>query len=518
MQPEKNSRHAVRSAGKISFFSAFGFIFALLIDVIIAGRFGLSRETDALFIAITLPQLIASILLVAANVALVPVFTKMLLAEGQTGLWKLTSNLISIALLIFILIGFTGAFASSIIVTLLGAGLNQPTKNLAIGLSRIMFLMVIPIGAIEVMKATLNSLHSFAYPAATAVIKNIVIFLSILLIPSNDIYVVAIGYVIATFTQFAFLLISLFFKGFRYKLGLKLNDEWTREALRQMRHPMAGAMMGQGNVIVERFLASFLPLGVVSALGYARRVLRAVDDIFLGSVTTAFLPRLSAQSANSETTKYKSTLTTSIKMLAFISFPLTALVIGLSESIVRLLFERGAFSVDNTQTMALLLSIYVTGIPAWALFQALQTAYYATGDTRRPFLFRISTLLLNIVLDVLLFLFFQASGLALALVLARTTITIVSAWYLHRRIQIVSSSLLSFLLRIALSSVLFGAISVILKEQLEPYIPIPNYAYIVEMGLRALFGVVVFTLSLFLLRVQEVLNLLQQMKLRFSPS
>ncbi|WP_420630015.1 murein biosynthesis integral membrane protein MurJ [Candidatus Leptofilum sp.] len=518
MKPEKSNRRAVRSAGKISIINGFGFISALLIDIIIAGQFGLGQETDALFIALTIPQLIASIFLVTTNVALVPLFTKVLLQKGKEGQWALTSNLVSLGLFLFSLIGLLGAFFSPVLVNLLGAGLDQPTKELATNLNRLLFLMVIPIGAVEVMKATLNALHHFAYPAATAVLKNLVVFFTIIITPSIEIHVVAIGYVLATFVQLLFLAVSLFLKGFRYRFSLDLQDRWTREALKQMRHPLTGAIMGQGNVIVERFLASFLPLGVVSALGYARRILRAVDNIFLGSVTIAFLPHLSAQSASSDAQKFKRTLTTSIKMLAFISFPITALVFGLSESIVQLLFERGEFSVDDRQIMALLLSIYVVSIPAWAIFQALQTAYYSTGDTKRPFLFRISTLILNIILDFSLFYFIQASGLALALVLARTFVTILSAWVLHKRIEIISTNLLSFLIRVGVSAVLLGISIFLLRGQFESIIPFSNYTYLVDMVMRALLGMIIFTSALFLLRVQEVLNLLQQMKMRLRPS
>jgi putative peptidoglycan lipid II flippase len=515
---EQSNRHAVRSAGKISIINSFGFISALLIDVVIAGRFGLSQDTDALFIALTLPQLIVSIFLVAANVALVPHFTKVLLLKGKPGQWQLTSNLMNLGALSFVLIGLVGSLVSPLLITFLGAGLDQSTKILAIDLSRILFLMVIPIGAVEILKATLNALHSFSYPAATAVIKNLAILLTIFISPSLDIRVVAVGYVIATFVQLLFLLISLMSKGFKYQFSLRLNDKETIEALRQMRHPLAGAVMGQGNVVVERFLASFLPLGVVSALGYARRVLRAVDNIFLGSVTTAFLPRLSAQSANSETKKYKSTVTASIKMLAFISLPITALVIGLSESIVRLLFERGAFSIEDTQTMALLLRIYVTSIPAWAIFQALQIAYYSTGDTKRPFLFRIITLGINIVLDLLLFYFWGAPGLALALALARTIITFYAAWRLDRLIKIINAPLVSFLTRIAIAALLFGIIVFILRGQFGHYELIAPYATLVDMIIRVALGALIFALSLFVLQVKEAMQLVRLLKVRFGLS
>lgn len=515
MQPEKSSRRAVRSAGKISILNGFGFFSAFLIDVVIAGQFGLSKETDALFIALTIPQLIASIFLVAVNVALVPIFTRVLIEESKSKLWDVANNLMNITALAFLLFGVVGSLISPLIVAVLGAGLPLETRDLAVELNGILFLMVIPIGAIEVLKATLNALHSFAFPAATALIKNIVILLIIVYNPSLDIRIVAASYVISTFVQFLFLILSLRFKGFRYKFKLNLRDDFTRESLLQLRHPLAGAFMGQGNVVLERFLASFLPLGVVSALGYARRILRAVDNIFLGSVTTAFLPRLSAQSASSENNKYKSTLATSIKMLAFISLPITALIIGMSESIIRLLFERGAFSGDDTQTIALLLTLYVVSIPAWAVFQALQTSYYSTGDTKRPFQFRIITLVFNIVLDLLLFYWLGAPGLALALSISRIIITIYTAWMLHRLINIVNRPLTVFFVQILIASLLFGVIVFVLRGKFGTLSTLARFATLTDMLVRGIIGTIVFFMSLFILQVKEVTQFIHQLQKRF---
>ena len=502
---------AIGSAGKVSVIGGLGFISALLVDIVIVGQFGLSRETDVLFIAFTIPQLIASISLVVVKVALVPLFAKLGQDQGIINVWKLTNNLINGSFLLFIPISLLGILTSPFTITLLGAGLNQPTKNLAIELNRILFLMIIPIGATEVIKATLNASRSFVFPAATTIVKNVSVLFTLIFTSSPNINVVAAGYVIATFVQFSFLMLRLLIKGFRYNLVFYIDDKSTQEALQQMRHPLIGAILGQGDVLIERFLASFLPFGIVSAIGYAKRILRAVDSIFLGSVTTAFLPYLSSQSTNNEIANYKNILNTLIRLLIFISFWISGLIIGLSESVIQLLFERTAFNANDTVTIAFFLNIYMISIPAWAFYQAVQTSFYSRGDTKRPFIFKTASFVLNANLHFALFFVLKAPGLALALTLTRIIITLFSARVLHRNIQIIDSNLILFLARILLATLLFGTVTFVLQGHFEFTFLDPQYASLLDISIRAIIGSLIFSLCIIFLRVQEVFYLFQQL-------
>src|SRR5690606_8933477 len=99
------------------------------------------------------------------------------------------------------------------------------------------------------------------------------------------------------------------------------------------RWPIMGGVINQGNLIVERFLASFLPAGLVSALVYARRMFSSVDAILLGSISTAFFPRFSMQFAQSKINQYKGSILLSLRLTAFVTIPMTVLLILLSEPI-----------------------------------------------------------------------------------------------------------------------------------------------------------------------------------------
>jgi putative peptidoglycan lipid II flippase len=492
----------------ISVINSLGFASALLVDIIIAARFGLSSVTDAIFIAFTLPQLIASILLVSFNVVLVPIFTKVLIESGKDGLDISGSNMVNLNIIGFTLLGIMGILASPVIISVLGAGLNSETKELAISLSRIMFLMVIPLGGIEVLKALLNTLREFAFPAASILILNLMTFIVLILSFSKwGVYSLAIGYVIGIWAVLFILSLVLILKGFKYQAVLSWRDPNFRIAINRIRYPLFGAILGQSNIIFERFLASFLPVGMVAALGYARRLLRAIDRIFISSISTVFLPRLSGQFIQNDTKEYKNSLTFAIKLAIFISFPIAVGIISLSVIIVNLLLGRGAFDINAISITAALLSIYILSIPAMALYQVMNTSFYAFGDTKTPFFNRITIFLINIIADIILFFVFGVLGIALGLTIARIFGIGIITRKLNQRLNFFDKDLVIYGIKIGLASIVMGVSVYILRTitmEISPDLFGSFFLSVLWIIFAVLLAAVVFILSILLLRVREV--------------
>lgn len=509
----ESKNQTIKNSAIVSFFNGLGFVSALLVDIIVASRFGISIETDAFFIAYTIPQFIASTITVAFSVVLVPIFTKVLVEDGHSKLWRITSILINLSLVVFLLLSLLGILGGSFIIRLQGAGLDNKTAELAVSLNMILFLMVIPLGGIEVMSSCLNALRDFSFPASSMLIQNGITFLLVYIFRNSfGIYAVAIGYTLAAWIRMLFLFIILFKKGFNYQRSLDLKNPVVRDAIQKMKYPFMGALIGQSNLIVERFLASFLPTGGVSALGYARRLLRAVDHILLGGVSTAFLPRLSAQASPKETMEFNRSLALATKLAVFISFPSSAIIVGLSVLVVTLLFGRGAFSNEAVSITSILTSIYILGIPAEALFRVLRVSFYAHGNTKTPFNIRLFILIINIVLDFSFFYFLDALGLALALSLARTIGLIFTIVIVQRQYKLFKQDVILFTLKIGLASTIMSVGLYIYQYEL-----LSKFAYLIGDKFQVFFGVTggivlgafVFVITIFGLRLDEFNNVVR---------
>jgi len=230
-----STKQVVKNSALLSALNVVVYASALLTDIMTARYFGLGSETDAFFIAFTIPQLIATILLISVDVSLVPLFSSALLAEGKARLWSFSSNLVNISLVLFGTVGLLGSLVSPWLVQVLGAGMPEATRSLSASLSAWLFISVLPLGAIEVLKSTLFSLRSFAFPAVSAFLANMTIFLFIIFGSSSlGIHSLAVGEVVSVGLQFAMLGIVLRAKGFQYRPILALREQQTLTAIRQL--------------------------------------------------------------------------------------------------------------------------------------------------------------------------------------------------------------------------------------------------------------------------------------------
>ena len=87
----------------------------------------------------------------------------------------------------------------------------------------------------------------------------------------------------------------------------------------------------------------------------------------------------------------------------------------MSEPIVRLLYERGAFAATNgTPTVSAILAIFGLGLPAFVLIKAFTPGYFAREDTRTPMLFAAISVAVNISVALSLFPSMGGAGIATA--------------------------------------------------------------------------------------------------------
>ncbi|HUT14678.1 MAG TPA: lipid II flippase MurJ [Anaerolineae bacterium] len=404
----------------IAVFNALGMVGALGVDILLAARFGLSSEMDALFVALTVPQLVYVIVSNSCSAVLVPSFSRLRVERRADEVWKLFSALVSIALLLFTALAALGAAASQYIVVSTAPGLDGDSLALAIRLNRRLFWLLVPAGAVQTMGAVLNAHQRFAVPAALNLVRyGVVIAFAWAGAPSRGLGAVAAGYVAASVAQMVVLAFAVWRVGGRYRPALDLHDPELRNVGRLLGPSLLKGAVGQSGVVFERLLASFLPPGSISAVGYARRILRAVSSVLLSSVSTVLLPRFSVLAAGDRTPSLKRAVAFGVRLTSFLAVPVVILLVTLNVPIIHLAFQRGAFDAQATQITAGIMALYVLSVPPIAISQVIGDVLPAMGDTLTPLCIRIITLLTNVALDVALVQVLGPYGLALSLLLAR---------------------------------------------------------------------------------------------------
>jgi putative peptidoglycan lipid II flippase len=169
----------------------------------------------------------------------------------------------------------------------------------------------------------------------------------------------------------------------------------------------------QINQLIGQMIASTKD-GAISVLQYADRVYQLPLGVVGIAVGVVLLPELSRALRGGHANEAANLQNRSLEFVLFLTLPAAGALWVISDEIVRVLYERGAFSVDTTSTVAATLAIYGLGLPAFVMIKALNPGFFAREDTRTPMKITGISVVVNCALAVSLFPLFAERGIATA--------------------------------------------------------------------------------------------------------
>jgi putative peptidoglycan lipid II flippase len=388
-----HSRRLARSAAVFSAATALSRVLGLVREMVSAYFFGISGLINAFTVAILIPNVVRALLADAAlSGAFVPVFSELLERGERKRAWRVASTLFWLTLLI--LGGTTALFI--LLAPLLMRPFGDPGGDyeLAVGLSRVLFPIVVLLGLSGIVVGILNTYHHFALPALAPVAWNAVIILGLLLgVPQIDdesaqLYLYAGLVVLGTLVQ---LLLPIPWLR-RLDGRLTMVIDWRDPAVKRVLVLMLPVTLTIGlvnvNFLVDTLFASRLldPELAPAAIDKAFRLYMLPQGIFAVAVTTVLFPTLARLAARSDTAGLRRALDGGLRQIAILLVPAGLLSIVLAEPIVRLVYQRGEFTSEDTVIVAQCLQAFSIGLVfnGWMLilnrsFYAIQTNWVPTG-------------------------------------------------------------------------------------------------------------------------------------------
>jgi putative peptidoglycan lipid II flippase len=475
-------------------------VFGFLRDILIAAVLGTGVVADAFVVAFRLPNLFRRLFAEGAfNSAFVPLFAKRLETDGTDGARQFAEE------------AFAGLFAMLLLVTAiaqilmpwlvlgLALGFDAGKLDLATSLSRIAFPYLLCMSLVALLSGLLNALHRYTAAAAAPIVLNLVLC-SVMLFAywwgyrgEAAGYILVWGVAVAGFLQLAMLWFAARQAGFALRLRLpRLSDNVRRLIALGIPGVIAGGIT-QINIVVGTSIAS-LQDAAVSYLYYADRLYQLPLSIVGVAIGVVLLPDLSRHLGAGDMKAAEDSQNRSMELALLLTLPAAIALLVAAEPIIRVLFERGAFTHQDTVATAWALAAFAIGLPAFVLIKVLQPAFFAYEDTRTPMHYAAVNLVINAGGSVALFFAFKAAGLMPHVGIALATS--VAAWInalllwmtLKRRGQFaVDSRLARNLPLIVLASVVMGAGVVAIGMALEPLLH-PRAGLAVQAG--ALSGLV----------------------------
>jgi putative peptidoglycan lipid II flippase len=441
-EPDTASRDAIaRFVGPISAATLISRILGFVRDVIIAQLFGAALAADAFFVAFAIPSMFRRLLTEGAlTSAFIPVYSNVRAREGEMEA-RLFAGAMTVSLAVFLAIFcLLGIYFARPIVAVLAPGFAGVSEKfeMTTRLTRIMFPFLFFIGLSAIAVGVLNSARRFFLPALAPAVQNIAMIAALtgsgwFVGLERAIFWLAWGVVIGGALQ---LLIQI---PLMWKLGISPIPSWPWRApsvgrcLSLMGPAAFGVAILQVNVLIDRWLASFLQEGSISYLYYANRLVLLPHGILSVAVAAAVFPLLADSEAEGRRSLdngngTRGMLAEAGKLTMFITLPATFGLMALARPIMEVLFEHGAFTAADSARSAATLRAYALGLVFFGFVRLMAAAYHARLDTKFPVRCANWSVLANMVVSVALMFPLDVVGLALATSLASA----LNAWLLFR--------------------------------------------------------------------------------------
>jgi putative peptidoglycan lipid II flippase len=210
---------------------------------------------------------------------------------------------------------------------------------------------------------------------------------------------------------------------------------------------------------VDTLFAYALETGTVTALYCANRLVQLPLSLFGFSTAVAVLPGVSAAMSRGDVAGARAHVTGGLRQVVFLVLPSALGLIVLRRPLVRLLYERGEFTPEDSARTATAMAILALGLLAFALVKVVVTGFHGAKDTRTPVIVSSCAMLLNIALNFALVRPLGYKGLVIATSISYGVNYAALHLMLERRIgRLVDARTLSVFLRIALAAVLANAL------------------------------------------------------------
>ena len=325
---------------------------------------------------------------------------------------KLIATMTNLMVLVVAPLAAVSWLLAPVLVPLITPGYTPAEMEMTIWLTRLMLLSPILLAVGAVMAAGLNSHGIFGAPALAPNVYNIaIIAAAIVLTPFLGISALAVGVVLGAFGHVLTQALP-FVRNRLYEPLMDLHDPAVRETLMLMGPRALGLGATQLVFVVLMIFTTTMPEGDVSRFRSVFIALQIPVGLIGVPLGIVLLPPLSQAFALGQHDRFKQLVDQSLRLLLFVTIPMTGLMLALAAPTIALLFQYGKVDASASAAMVPVYIVFLLGLIAHVMIALLAPIFYAGKDTRTPVTAALLAVAVDIGAAVVLFPFFHLQGLA----------------------------------------------------------------------------------------------------------
>jgi putative peptidoglycan lipid II flippase len=509
--PGRQAGRIARSTAFFSIATGASRVAGLGREVVAAGFYGVSGPMSAFTIAFQVPNLIRALFADAAlQPAFVPVFTELIGKKEYKDAFRLASTLLLLVTMVLGVITALFVLLAPVVMPIFAPGFKGETLELTVALSQVMFPILILLGVSGVVVGILNSYDRFGAFAISPLFWNLTIIVVLVVLEpmfhgDDKIYAYAIGVLVGTLVQLLIPAWDLRNTPFRFQFSF----DWRHPGLRRVLWLMLPVTISLGlinfNLLINSFFGSFVSVEAPAAIDKAFRIYQLPQGIFSVAIATVLFPTLARFANSGEIENLRATMANGMRQILFVLVPAAAAILALSDPMIRLVYQRGAFEPAETAVVATALFWFAFSLPTNGLyllqtrtFFSLQRPWQATG-------LAVIDLVVSALAALVLYKPFGVGGIVAGTGIGTSTAVVAQALILrHKFGGLELRRLFSTASRITLASAALAGVSWLVWDLLDAALGRGLVGQIVSLGGALAVGGLVYVAVAKLLRVAEL--------------
>lgn len=350
--------HAIGAGGLLALGLIFGRLSGLVRELVLADRFGASRQADLAIVLLTLPDLLSNLLISGGlSAAFVPRARRL----GNVGAGLLFRSTLVWTVCTFTAFAIVTAAVPEWVLTAFAPGLSLDALE-GLRVPTVLVALSIPLTALAGLTgALLNSRDSYFVVGLGTLIFNLFTIAALMAFGAEG-PLMALTVGIATGALIRLL----------SQVALIPSATWTaRPRIARLERDYLGAFsfgvlasaLALAPPAIVRAAASFLAPGFVAIFNYAQKLIELPVGILATSIATIAITRMSSAYAEGEDARADALLNAALRLAFALSLPLASVSFWVTGDVVRILYDRGAITPDNLLAITRLARILFLGVP-----------------------------------------------------------------------------------------------------------------------------------------------------------
>ena len=396
-------------------------LLGFLRDAMLAALLGAGPVADAFLVAFQLVNVVRRLLSEGAlNAALVPAWLGVRDAGGPIAAAAFAGRVLGTVSAALVAASALIGIIMPLVIGVLAPGFaGHAALQFAVEDARLMLPYLAFAGPVTVMMALLNAQGRFALTAFSPLLFNLALIGVMIALLGMRFDAIDAALAVAATVGIAGLLQLLVLAMRGGGAATPLRISFDREMRKFFGNAIPGMIASAGPqwlVVAGAIIASSSP-AAVSWLYFANRLIELPLGIVGVAMGTVLVPELTRALRGDDRASMAHAESRGLELAVGLALPATLGLIALSQPIVKVLFEHGLFTADDSNGTANALVWLALGLPAHVLAKALSPAFFARGDTMTPLWATLKGAAVAIVAAFVLGRLFGAGGIAAAIAL-----------------------------------------------------------------------------------------------------